>query len=125
MKLPQKIELCPIIEAVVEIRFEASIFRNAVFGIVYNSLKDQFSGEVEKLPILQIPENLLQSDPSFQYKPYYKITKGNYALQIGPDVISISCLNPYSGWKEYSQLIFQILENFSKLNIIKKVERLG
>ena len=41
MKIPKRINPCPIIEAIVEIRFEANIPPDAVFGVIYNEYPEE------------------------------------------------------------------------------------
>jgi len=72
MKLPLKISPCPIVEALLEIRFTTVIHPDAVFGLFYNALKSDFP-KVDNLPILQIPDALRATDPNLKYKPLYKI----------------------------------------------------
>ena len=38
--LPIRIEACPLIDALIEFRFEAAITKSAVFGIIYNLIKE-------------------------------------------------------------------------------------
>ncbi|KJR40515.1 hypothetical protein MCHI_003591, partial [Candidatus Magnetoovum chiemensis] len=42
MALPKKITPCPIIEAIVEIRFSTDLLSDVIIGIVYKSLKDKY-----------------------------------------------------------------------------------
>lgn len=79
MRLPLKIDPCPIIDALVEIRFSTTIHPNAVFGLLYNALQTDFS-KVENLPILQWPEAVRSSDPSLQFKPHYKISSKEFVV---------------------------------------------
>jgi uncharacterized protein (TIGR04255 family) len=122
--LPNKIDICPIIETVVEIRFTTSLFSNAVFGIIYNEFQKDYP-TVEKLPILQMPEQLRDIDPNFKFKPHYKVSNGRFTIQIGPDVLAIGSVIPYVGWEEYSNQIFKFYDKLFKLNIISQVTRLG
>ena len=70
MQIPKKITPCPILEAIVEIRFEPEEPDDAIFGIIYNQFKKSFP-EIEKLPILQIPDQFRSKDPNLIYKPHY------------------------------------------------------
>ena len=38
--LPIRIEACPLIDALIEFRFEAAITKSAVFGIIYNLIEE-------------------------------------------------------------------------------------
>ncbi len=124
MNLPKRITPCPIIDALLEIRFVTSVHPSAIFGIFYNSISAKYP-TVEKLPILQVPEPIRENDPSFQFKPYFKVTDNKFIVQIGPDVITISSHPKYAGWDNFSTEIFSLLQTIQKLNIVKNVVRLG
>jgi uncharacterized protein (TIGR04255 family) len=124
MNLPLSIYPCPIIDANFEIRFQSSIYSSAVFGIIYNSLKFDFP-KIEKLPILQIPEELRETDPSLKHKPYYSAEGGDYIIQIGPGVFCVSPKTPYPSWSSFSSKIFDCLEKILKLNIVTSIDRVG
>ena len=47
--LPIRIEACPLIDALIEFRFEAAITKSAVFGIIYNLIKEEYRGNVINL----------------------------------------------------------------------------
>jgi len=123
-KFPKLIEVCPIVDAVIEIRFKTKVPHSAVFGLVYSKLSSEFKS-VENLPILQIPENIRMGDPNLKYKPLYKISNNDFIVQIGPDVLSISSSPKYVGWQKFSKKIFSILNQIEDLKIISEVERLG
>ena len=124
MMLPKKIEVCPIVDTVVEIRFISSLFSNAVFGMIYNEFQKDYP-KVEKLPILQLPDQLRDIDPNFKFKPHYKISNDKFIIQIGPDVFTVGSTIPYIGWNEYSDEIYNLLQRLFNLKIISQVIRLG
>ncbi len=124
MILPKKINPCPIIDALVEIRFIPNTHPNAVFGLIYSALQDSFP-DVENLPILQIPEPLRNIDPNLKFKPHYKISDKEYVVQIGPDVISISSYPNYSGWTSFNNKIIDVLNKIEKSSVVKNVLRVG
>ena len=124
MVFPEKITPCPIIETVFELRFKSSINSNAVFGIIYSALQAQFP-KVETLPILQIPEAIRKNDPNLRYKPSYKISNDNYIVQIGDEVIAISSNVNYPGWKNYSEVLLNVLTSLHKIKVIQNIERVG
>lgn len=124
MPLPEKISPCPIKDALVEIRFNASVPPSAVFGILYNAIRDKFQ-KVENLPILQIPDNVRSVDPNLKHKPHYRLSNEQTVVQIGPDVLSISSYPEYLGWAKFSEDILEILRKVESLNVITEVTRLG
>ncbi|MGO3690547.1 MAG: TIGR04255 family protein [Psychroflexus halocasei] len=124
MELPEKIEPCPIIDALVEVRFSSKINPEAVFGLIYNRLKDDFPG-FQKLPILELPEQVRSNDPSLKFKPYYKLSNQDYVIQIGPRVLVIGSYPEYTGWNNFSDELFKVISNVLSLDIIADVERIG
>ena len=67
--LPKKINPCPILESIIELRFSTSFPHDAIFGIIYKEFKDLYP-KVEPLPILQLPEIVRREDKNLLYKPY-------------------------------------------------------
>jgi uncharacterized protein (TIGR04255 family) len=125
MGIPKKIDNCPIVDGVVELRFRSSIFPNAVFGLIFNSLKSEFP-KVEKLPILQLPEQLRDSDPNFKFKAQYRlISDDGYSVQIGPDVLVMGSPIPYPGWDNFFTKINFVIEKVFQTDVIEDVLRLG
>ena len=124
MELPKKIDPCPIVDALVEIRFSTKINPNAVFGVIYSVLEKHL-GEIEKLPILELPDQIRSSDPSLKYRPHYKSASNGLIIQIGPNVLTISSHPEYIGWQAFSEKIFDLLEELNRGDIIERVERLG
>lgn len=124
MNLPKKISPCPIIDALLEIRFIPNINQNAVFGLIYNALQKDFP-KVDNLPVLQIPESIRNIDPNLKFKPHYKIANEEFVVQIGPDVLSISSFPNYTGWTKFSTIISDVLNRIESTEVIKSVSRVG
>lgn len=123
-RLPYKIEICPIIESLIEIRFDTKLHPSVVMGRIIDALG--LSDEnIESLPINDIPEHIRISEPSLKYKPFYKIEKEDLTFQIGQDVFTISTTPNYVGWERLSTVVFESYKKLIDLKIITKVERLG
>lgn len=123
MRLPRKISPCPIVEAMVELRFTPNVPPDAVFGVVYNVIINSY-GKLESLPILQLPEALRTKDPNLIYKPTHKFTNSNFVIQLGPRVITFSNINEYVGWDIYSKKFLELLNIINKLKLINNSELL-
>ena len=123
--LPTRLDKCPLVDALIEIRFESSIVGSAIFGIIYNHISDDFKGNVTNLPILQIPEQIRKADPNLCFKPLYRIDSDEYILQIGDDVLCISSKIPYVGWKNFSSRAIELIKKIVEAKIINKVIRIG
>jgi uncharacterized protein (TIGR04255 family) len=124
MKIPKKITPCPIMEAILEIRFSSIIPEDANFGIIYDKFKDSFS-KVEKLPILQLPDQIRSSDSNLIHKPHYKLFSDEFIIQVGPKVFSLVTVGEYPGWDKYFSSINEVFGVLFKLNIIENVNRMG
>lgn len=125
MKLPKTITPCPIIESIIEVRFESELPGEAVFGIIYQALQKDFP-KLDKLPILQIPEVIRSEDSNLIYSPHYKLSsEKNYISQIGPKVFSLANINEYVGWDIFYEEIKRVLKKIYELNIIKETKRFG
>jgi uncharacterized protein (TIGR04255 family) len=116
-KIPLSISPDPIAEAIFELRFDASIPDDAVFGVLYGSFKDEYP-EVEQLPVLQLP-SVIRNQENLQYVPHYKLTSGNFVAQIGPKVFVMSCVGSYGGWGVFSEKIYNAYDKLLRLNFIK------
>lgn len=125
MRIPKKISPNPVIEAVVELRFETCVPSEAVFGVVYPVLDKIVNGQFEKLPILQLPEQVRMNDVNFKFAPHFQFKNSDFQVNVGPRVLAIIATEPYKGWNEYSSIINEILNRLDELKIIKKVDRLG
>lgn len=124
--IPKKINNCPIKDAVIEIRFNTNIPKQAVFGVLFNSLGKHFKGEPETLPIRQLPDPILYSDKSLEYKTHFKMSlRDGYSCQIGPKVFLISSSIPYPGWSSYSEIAGELINDLLHSGIIDRVLRLG
>ena len=113
MKLPKRIENSPIVDALIEIRFETNIFKSAVFGLIYQEIMTDYPGQVTQLPILQLPEQIREQDPNLQFKPEYRIENEKFIIQIGRDVLCISSKIPYIGWDAFSNHAVYIISKLT------------
>lgn len=121
MSEPLSIEPCPIIDAVIEIRFKSNIDQNAVFGLLYNALKDDFPGKVE----FQILNTLEPGKTEFTASQIYKIANQEHVIQIGHNVLSISSFPNYIGWSKFYSATINYLQKIESVGIISEVSRLG
>jgi uncharacterized protein (TIGR04255 family) len=126
VKLPKKITPCPIIDAVVEFRFNSKLNQNAVFGIAYQALTSDYP-RVKELPILQIPSNIRSSDPNWIFQPHYQLTKGinSFVVQIGPNVVSLTKPGEYPGWNAFLLELQNVLKKLQNANLINSFIRVG
>jgi len=124
MKLPKKITPCPVFDTTVEIRFDALLPSEAVFGVLYEKFKDDYKS-YEKLPILQLPEEIRSSDPNLIFQPHYKLIKDGFVIQIGPKILSVGCFGEYVGWDFYFKEVKAVFLKAKKTSIFREINRAG
>lgn len=125
IRIPKKITPDPILESVVELRFKTNLPSDAIFGMLYNKLNEMFPNSYESLPILQLPEAVRLQDKNLEFSPHHKFKNENFQVNIGPKVIAIISLKPYSGWKAYFSVIESIIKYVIQQNFIQEVSRIG
>ena len=65
MRLPIRLEKCPLIDCIIEVRFDTNIVNSAVFGVIYNQIRSDYPGAVNNLPISQLPEAIPEAAFAF------------------------------------------------------------
>jgi uncharacterized protein (TIGR04255 family) len=121
MKKPISIDPCPIIDAVIEIRFTPNIDHNAVFGLLYNAIKNDFPGKVEPQTLTTIEHGKNEITTS----QIFKLTNEKYVIQIGHNVLSISSYPRYTGWSDFYDETINYLQKIDEVGIISEINRLG
>jgi len=125
MKRPTKITPDPIIDAVVELRFENKVPSDAVLGMLFSVVRDDFPKFI-KLPIADIPEEIRKKDNNLKYAPNYQSISSPFLLNVGPNVISISNPEKYVGWKEnFFPFIKNIINKIEQTDIVESFTRIG
>lgn len=116
----------PVTNAVVELRFESAYPKVAIYGLLYNKLKDDFKQQ-SSLPIMQLPEEVRLKDPNLKFKPWYQLSGQKTLLQIGPDVIAINCdcSSGYMGWDKFQPLIEKVNQSAISTGVMKTITRIG
>lgn len=122
--LPRKLNKDTIIDSIVELRFDTDLPKSVIFGILYNELKDEFP-VVEEKPIASLPEKIRSQDPTMVFQALYSVKNDKFVVQIGTNMIAISCFPNYLGWEEYTATCFKVLKKVYNLGIISKVSRIG
>ena len=128
ISIPKKLGVCPIVEAIFEVRFEPSVASNAVFPILYGAFRNDFPNIEQIIPIAQMPMTVVENDQNLRFQPHYRMRHqehNNILVQIGPRVLTVNMLQPYDGWVvlfEYIKRYFQLLKD---TGIISGVIRVG
>lgn len=132
-KYPVQLKNPPIIESIVEIKFNSSLPDEVVFGVFYSSIKDKYS-QIEELHTAKIPKEIIENEPSLKFAPHYvlKSKEKPLLLMIGPKVLVFKYQKyqdstiEYPGWHDYIyDEIVKTLFEITKVNYITEVLRVG
>lgn len=122
IKIPKKITPDFIIDSVVEIRFKSSIPEEAIFGIIFNLLQNKHPN-FKNAPIA--PDQKRQN-PNLQFFPDGTIYDDKFSVGINKSSISFSCVDGYSGWDDFFNIIKTDLDILkSKDGLILSIDRIG
>lgn len=125
-RLPEKITPCPILEAIVEVRFVTAFAEQALPGMVYAQIRDRYPQYVP-LPLSAIPlDARAAANPSLIYQPTAQCHSTEFLIQIGPRIVGLA-IKPkqYPGWERMRTEITYMLEALAKAGFIAEAQRLG
>jgi len=121
-QLPTKLAKEPLIAVLFEVRFSAKYPASTLLpGVFY----DQFPSPpvFERLPIAQLPANIVDLTPELRYAPSISMLMDGYAYQIGDRSILVSCEMPYKGWTSFRKAIDRAIGILRDSKIVDRVER--
>ncbi len=123
-KLPTRISPCPILEAVMEIRFVTGQDWALLPGLLYNQIQERYPRS-EKLPIAEMPEDFIRNDSVLTYLPRMRFIGEGFVIQFGPRVVSLLTKGEYPGWRRILEELSWLLQRLKLANFIHEGERLG
>jgi len=123
---PLRLNKCPIIESIFEMRFESQHDANVVFALIYGALKDDFM-KVESLPVAELPPTIRDNDPNLKFQPAYKLRHkdNNSFLQIGAKMVGFSFMPTYTGWNDFKSFVSGYLQTIKSAGVVGRVLRIG
>jgi len=124
VKIPNSLEKQPVVETVIEIRFDSSLPGDAILGVFHNVLNEKFS-VWEKLPALQVPENVRSNDPNFLHSALYKLSNNKWIVNIGRKTVTLSPKEKYPGWNEFYSVAKDIFNKIESSNSVECITRVG
>lgn len=124
-RLPSKIAPCPIVEAVLELRFITQESWRTLPGVFFNSIRDRYP-EQSDLPLANVPEDVRRSEPAFRFQPLVRFVRDDFFIQLGPQVVSlVTTTDAYPGWAAIETEITWLLREIKKIGFISEAERLA
>jgi uncharacterized protein (TIGR04255 family) len=125
-RLPIKIEPCPIVEAILEIRFVTSESWATLPGLLFARIRERYP-EQKNLPLAQLPEEMRRHESAFTYQPLIQfLSPGDFLIQFGPRVVSLVAKSKeYPGWPAFEKEMTWLIAELKKLGFVSEGERLG
>lgn len=124
-RLPIKIDPCPIVETILEMRFITSESWRTLPGLLFANIRGRYP-EQKDLPLAQLPEEIRRHEPAFTYQPLVQFLSRDFLIQFGPRVVSlVTKANEYPGWNAVEKEMAWLLSQLQKMGFVSEGERLG
>ncbi len=123
IKLPRKINPDPIVEAVVEIRFESELSPQNVVDKLLIEFGKEYS--IKDLPLAEFPSTMRDQDPQLRFLPVKQLIKDGLVLQIGGRVISFVNNKDYVGWLALKEKVEKMVKGLKDATVVSQYKRLG
>ena len=125
-RLPIKIDPCPIVEAILEIRFVTSESWTTLPGLLFGRIRERYP-EQKNLPLAQFPDEMRRHESAFTYQPLIQfLSRGDFLIQFGPRVLSlVAKAKEYPGWPAFEKEMTWLVSELQQMGFISEGERLG
>lgn len=119
----------PVVDAIVELRFDSEMPSQVVAGILFSNLAKYGYGSFEELNIAQLPKDIKDGDPNLRFAAHYRFRSEKYFVSVSSRVISIVCKcvgeSTYQGWDKYKEEVEKVLEELKSLSAVSVFSRVG
>lgn len=123
-RLPKKIDPCPIVDSLFEVRFVSNVPSQAVLGMVYQKLRPEFPG-VTTLPLAAMPEATIQANPTLLFQAHYRLEGERFVMLVGPRSVSVAIKGAYPGWNAMFPKFIEIIDKVLQTELIANPGRFG
>lgn len=124
VRLPVLIDPCPIVDATVEVRFEAAVPDAVVIGLAYQALVKVFP-KVSQIQSLPVPDEIRKLNPALMYLPQFRFESEDFVALLGPNMFVVGVNGPYTRWSLVSKAFGETLDRFRETNVIRVPQRFG
>jgi uncharacterized protein (TIGR04255 family) len=127
-KIPRKLKVDAILEAVIELRFEPDslLVPEIIFGRFADvELWKDF--RQARLPMADIPAPIRRADPNLRYQPSIEMSSpdGSIAVRIGPQAVTYARRGNYPGWEKFGLEIDAVVDQLYRIIPKVNVSRIG
>ncbi|MEX2382024.1 MAG: TIGR04255 family protein [Opitutales bacterium] len=122
--LPVRISPCPILKAVLELRFVTTEDWSVLPGLLFGFLRGRYPHN-QPLSLAEMPKDVRQADRAFTYKPLIQFENDQFVIHFGPRMLSLSTKGNYPGWTYLREEMSWLLDAVKAAGFIAEGERLG
>jgi uncharacterized protein (TIGR04255 family) len=124
-RLPMRIEPCPIVEAIFEVRFVSTQPWATMPGLLFALIRERYPAQAE-LPLAQWPEAARRQDTVLQHLPLLRFEAADFVIQLGPRVLSLATqTGRYPGWPVIRAELEWLLGRLRESGLVRETERVG
>lgn len=122
--LPSRIDPCPIVQAVFEIRFTTATPWAQLPGRVERLLGDEYVGQ--ELPLFELPNQFKQQIPGSVHLPQYQFHSEHFVVNLAPQMIGLGVQTmKYPGWSVVRTELSTFLDKIVSDGFMEEGARLG
>lgn len=123
-RLPVRINPCPVVEAIFEIRFNSTVPWINMPGMLFAKIKDRYPLQ-KQLPLAQVPEELRRA-PHLANLPLVQYMSDKFLVQTGPRIVGLATkANEYPGWSAIATELQWLIDRMKEAEIVSEIERIG
>ena len=120
MTLPKKISPNPLIITTIELRFISDLNSTLILPTVL----PVFSSELPNFAPSKIPQEF-KSQEQFKFSPDFSLNNENFTVGFSNNAIIIEIKGDYPFWNSYFNFVKNQLDKLFKLNLVRKIVRIG
>ena len=122
--LPSRIDPCPIVQAVFEVRFTTKTPWAQLPGRVAGLLGDHYTGQ--ELPLFALPDQFKPQIPGSVHLPQYQFHSDQFVVNVGPQMIGLGVQTmQYPGWNVVHEELSTFLRSVIDDGFMEEGARLG
>lgn len=122
--LPVRISPCPILEAIMEVRFVTEEDWEVLPGLLFNLVRERYPVK-KTLSLSQIPSDIRKKVPELTYRALLQFERENFVIRFGPRVFALATKGDYPGWPAFRSEMEWLLKRVEEAGFITEGERLG
>ena len=110
----------PIVEAACEFRLhQETLWDLTIPGLLYEKFKEGFTRKqqyhIQEVQLHQTPQGLKQEVIDKDIVRFIGDNKENVFIQVGPQILSIHCLQPYITWTAFKPIIYRAWSHLAEV----------